>query len=186
MSTRIETKPREAVNAAVKEGPPCPFPERELTVLQRRIEGKTQPQIVESLGDIGLEGVKYRFAKIAPKTEQFMREQRLSTAGDSADFNYLAIVIGVWQEWLDVSHLPEEPTKHFTPREKEIVELMAAGFRWTAIENELSISYWTRRKHTANIMKKLGVRSHFQVVAWGAWAVKTNRLVIADPIMDLG
>lgn len=171
----IETRFGQGFESAVEERRPCLFSEKELAVLQKRIEGETEPQIVEDLGTIGLEGVKKRFERIAQKTAGYIVSGGLTTAGDSCDFNYLAIVIGVWQEWLDVSHLPEEPTRSFTAREKEVIGLMVRGYRGLAIQDNLAISYETTKKHRANIMEKLRGRSQFQVVAWGARVVRTER-----------
>jgi predicted ATPase/DNA-binding CsgD family transcriptional regulator len=53
-----------------------------------------------------------------------------------------------------------------TPRELEIVALIAKGHSNKAIGEELVISPATSARHVANIMLKLGLRSRAQIAAW--------------------
>jgi predicted ATPase/DNA-binding NarL/FixJ family response regulator len=57
-----------------------------------------------------------------------------------------------------------------TPREREIVALVAEGRSNKAIAEELVISPATAARHVANILLKLGFSSRAQVAAWAARA----------------
>jgi predicted ATPase/DNA-binding CsgD family transcriptional regulator len=60
------------------------------------------------------------------------------------------------------------PPSSLTPREIEIVALVAQGRSNKAIGEELVISPATVARHVANIMAKLGFRSRAQIAAWAA------------------
>jgi PAS domain S-box-containing protein len=66
---------------------------------------------------------------------------------------------------------PAEGPESLTPREREIVRLMALGRNGPEIAAELHVSYHTVRTHARNAMSKLGARSHAQLVA----------MALADP-----
>jgi DNA-binding NarL/FixJ family response regulator len=57
-----------------------------------------------------------------------------------------------------------------TPRERQIVALIALGLSNRAIAEELVISPATAARHVANILLKLGFSSRAQVAAWAARA----------------
>jgi predicted ATPase/DNA-binding CsgD family transcriptional regulator len=60
------------------------------------------------------------------------------------------------------------PPGTLTPREREIVALVAAGRSNRAIGQELFISPATAARHVANILAKLGFTSRTQIAAWAA------------------
>ena len=53
-----------------------------------------------------------------------------------------------------------------TNREREVVELVAAGFKQQQIAEEMSISRSTIEMHLSNIYDKLGVRSMRKLIIW--------------------
>jgi predicted ATPase/DNA-binding CsgD family transcriptional regulator len=55
-----------------------------------------------------------------------------------------------------------------TPREREVVALVASGRSNKAIAGELFISPATAARHVANILAKLGFNSRSQIAAWAA------------------
>ncbi len=61
---------------------------------------------------------------------------------------------------------PDEDVKSagITPREWEILELLAAGYLYRGISEELSISMHTVRSHVHNIYEKLHVKNRAQAV----------------------
>jgi predicted ATPase/DNA-binding SARP family transcriptional activator/DNA-binding CsgD family transcriptional regulator len=59
-----------------------------------------------------------------------------------------------------------EPMGNLTPRELEIVLLVARGLTNRQVSTELSISERTAGNHVANILKKLGLRSRAQIASW--------------------
>jgi DNA-binding NarL/FixJ family response regulator len=54
-----------------------------------------------------------------------------------------------------------------TPREREILEMMAEGMRNRTIAGRLGISSQTVKFHVASILAKLGARSRTEAVAFG-------------------
>ena len=63
------------------------------------------------------------------------------------------------------SPAPKDPTFDLSPREREILELLAKGFLQKEIADQLGISFHTVQTHTARIYEKLQVRSRAQAVA---------------------
>jgi DNA-binding NarL/FixJ family response regulator len=53
-----------------------------------------------------------------------------------------------------------------TPREREIIDLIAAGLSNKAIAGRLVIAPATAARHVANILAKLEFSSRSQVAAW--------------------
>jgi DNA-binding NarL/FixJ family response regulator len=60
------------------------------------------------------------------------------------------------------------PPGVLTPREREVVALVASGRSNKAIAKELFISPATAARHVANIMGKLGFNTRAQIAAWAA------------------
>ena len=60
---------------------------------------------------------------------------------------------------------PTTPTATLSPREREIVQLVAAGETGPEIAEHLHISDATVRTHVRNAMAKLGARSRAHLVA---------------------
>ena len=64
---------------------------------------------------------------------------------------------------------PSQPdSPDLTPREKEILQVMARGLSNDDIAEELHLAESTIRKHATNIYRKLGVDSAREAIAW-AW-----------------
>lgn len=61
---------------------------------------------------------------------------------------------------------PVEPPERLTPREREIVQLLAEGSGTKEIARRLGIGTETVRTHRAAVMKKLGVHSIAEVVRY--------------------
>jgi DNA-binding NarL/FixJ family response regulator len=59
-------------------------------------------------------------------------------------------------------------TKGLTPREVEILRLIAAGLNNQAIADRLFISEHTVHRHVANTLTKLNVSSRSAAVAWAS------------------
>ena len=60
------------------------------------------------------------------------------------------------------------PPGMLTPRERQVVALIASGRSNKAIAEELFISPATAARHVANILAKLGFNSRGQIAAWAA------------------
>ena len=63
---------------------------------------------------------------------------------------------------------PTAPPGALTPRERQVVALVANGRSNKAIAEQLFISPATAARHVANILAKLGFRSRAQIAAWAA------------------
>ena len=55
--------------------------------------------------------------------------------------------------------------ENLSPREQEVLELLAQGFLYKEIADRLTVSYATIRTHVERIYQKLRVRSRSQAVA---------------------
>jgi DNA-binding NarL/FixJ family response regulator len=66
---------------------------------------------------------------------------------------------------------PVDPAAELTPREREILELLAHGYRYREIGTQLDISLDTVRTHIRHIYEKMQVRSRTEATArylkWG-------------------
>jgi len=69
---------------------------------------------------------------------------------------------------LGSDQVPTAPPDMLTPREREVVALVAFGRSNKAIAADLFISTATAARHVANILGKLGFNSRAQIAAWAA------------------
>jgi DNA-binding NarL/FixJ family response regulator len=63
------------------------------------------------------------------------------------------------------SRSPRAPEELLSPREREVLGLMARGFRNREIANALVISESTTKVHVRHVLEKLGVRTRAEAVA---------------------
>ena len=80
---------------------------------------------------------------------------------------------------LDVKTRSADPIsdaiERLTPRERQVLDLMAAGLDNRAIAAQLRIEYTTVRGHVRSVIEKLGARSRLEAVArayQGGWVAK--------------
>ena len=59
-----------------------------------------------------------------------------------------------------------EPNPPLTPREREVVGLLAEGLSTAEIAERLRLTPGTVSSHLRTIMRKLGVRNRVQVAVW--------------------
>ena len=74
---------------------------------------------------------------------------------------------GIARRVLEAFHQPKEPTSdkyNITPREVQVLELLARGFSYRMIGIECSISPETVKRHLKNIYQKLEVNSRSEAV----------------------
>jgi len=71
----------------------------------------------------------------------------------------------------------EKRLARLTPREVEILELMAAGNQADQIAEQLGMSVYTLRTHTQNILTKLGVHSKLEALVL---AIRFGRVTTLD------
>ena len=68
----------------------------------------------------------------------------------------------------------QQRADRLTPRETEILQLMASGLSTDDIATELSVSPYTLRTHVQNILTKLGVHSKLEALAF---AIRHGKVV---------
>jgi DNA-binding CsgD family transcriptional regulator len=74
--------------------------------------------------------------------------------------------VGIWAEALDHSGAEDdEPAVMLTPREREVLALLAAGASNKAIALALDLSVHTVKFHVASLIEKLGAGSRLEAVA---------------------
>jgi DNA-binding NarL/FixJ family response regulator len=57
---------------------------------------------------------------------------------------------------------------HLTPREREVLRLLARGYAYKEIAAELFISIKTVETHASNVLRKLQFSSRHQLTRWAA------------------
>lgn len=67
-----------------------------------------------------------------------------------------------------------------TPRQRQVLALMARGYRNEQIADELVLSEHTIRNHVANIFQKLGVETRVEAVVYGL----ATRLINLESVKD--
>jgi DNA-binding NarL/FixJ family response regulator len=90
------------------------------------------------------------------------------TAAILAAANGLAVVPAMMTDSPEVSGAVEEPDEHLTPREGEILNLLAAGMSNKMISHELHISEHTVKFHISSLYAKLDVGNRAGAVSQGA------------------
>jgi PAS domain S-box-containing protein len=65
---------------------------------------------------------------------------------------------------VDSPHIMEATPEHLTPREREVLNLLARGMVTVDIASSLGISRVTARNHVTRVIEKLGVRTRLQAV----------------------
>ena len=75
----------------------------------------------------------------------------------------------------DPATLPELPQQRLTPREREVVQLLAEGKSTKEAAVTLGMSVKTAETHRSNIMRKLNLHSISQLVLY---AVRNNLVQI--------
>ncbi|NYV77382.1 response regulator transcription factor [Streptomyces sp. UH6] len=104
----------------------------------------------ELLAD-GSGGVGYLLKDRVLDAEQFTEAVRRVAAGGTA------MDPQVISQLLNRGSAADRPVSRLTPREREVLELMAQGRTNTAIAGRLTVTERAVAKHTANIFAKLGL-----------------------------
>jgi DNA-binding NarL/FixJ family response regulator len=116
---------------------------------------------MELLAD-GADGVGYLLKDRVADVDGFVDAVRRVAAGGSAlDPEVVARMVG--------RRTGDDPLSELTPREKEVLELMAQGFSNKAICDELVLSERAVERHITGVLSKLGIpatgQEHRRVLA---------------------
>jgi DNA-binding NarL/FixJ family response regulator len=76
------------------------------------------------------------------------------------------IALRAYQNQKPTGHIPAPPGGALTPREREVLQLLAEGKSNKEVASALDISVMTVETHRANIMHKLGVHSIAELVRY--------------------
>jgi DNA-binding CsgD family transcriptional regulator len=82
---------------------------------------------------------------------------------------------GIWAEALDDAAEDEEHAIALTPREREVLTLLAAGASNKVIARALGVSVHTAKFHVASLTEKLGARGRLEAVAI---AIRTGLIMV--------
>jgi DNA-binding NarL/FixJ family response regulator len=63
-------------------------------------------------------------------------------------------------------HIANEPVGELTPRELEVLKLLASGLENSEIAAELVVSTRTARNHVASILEKLQMQNRIQAAVY--------------------
>jgi DNA-binding CsgD family transcriptional regulator len=123
------------------------------------------------------ESVMTQFRRAVERGEPTDFETIFVDAGDqlrSAHVQHLPLrdgdaVVGVLTLAFDVRRRPElvhrEPGRRLTPRQREILDLVASGLSTAEIAGELTLSPETVRNHLRNASRELGAHNRVEAIA---------------------
>ena len=122
------------------------LPDTAVLVLSQYVE---ETYALELLAD-GAEGVGYLLKDRVAEVDRFIDSVRRVAAGGSAlDPEVVSQLLGRRRR--------EDPLAELTPREREVLELMAEGRTNQAIADQLVVSERAVEKHVTSIFSKLGL-----------------------------
>lgn len=81
-------------------------------------------------------------------------------------FLYPSIAVKLVREYLDLSGVGDDPTPSLTPREKEIMILLAEGYGNKEIAEKLFISPSTVYTHRSKLMEKLDLTNRHELIQY--------------------
>lgn len=156
--------------------------EVDVLVLDQRMPGKTGLDVLRIVGERRLP-VRTVLLTAALRDDEVVEAVRLGASGvilkEASPDTLLECVRRVYrgEQWIDHETLSRafghvlqresaarEAGKMLTPREIEIVKMIASGLRNKAIADRLSISEGTVKIHLHNIYEKLGVDGRLELV----------------------
>jgi len=97
--------------------------------------------------------------------QDLVKACRAAMRGES--FLYPGVTSALVRNYLERVRRGERlPTRVLTPREDEVIKLIAEGYASTEIAEALTISVRTVERHRANILAKLGMRDRTQLTRY--------------------
>ena len=116
----------------------------------------------EALSTVVTEGSVHHYIDLNEPMHALLK----TYANQCRDTRYVSRLLAYFGEkQQSVFHLSEDGLiENLTPREQEVLELIALGFTNQGIAEELYLAETTVKKHVSNIYSKLGVRKRTQAV----------------------
>jgi DNA-binding NarL/FixJ family response regulator len=98
-------------------------------------------------------------------TDDAERQKHSAVAADAFHHpgSILRLPVGL-AERTDIDDTPTLTLEHLTPREHEVLKLLAQGMATIEIATALGISRVTARNHVTRVIEKLGVKTRLQAV----------------------
>jgi DNA-binding NarL/FixJ family response regulator len=122
------------------------LPDTGVVVLSQYVE---EEYVMELLGD-SAEGVGYLLKERVVDVDRFVEAvQRVAEGGSVLDPEVVSYILGRRRR--------EDPFEALTPREREVMELMAEGRSNRAIAAKLVVTERAIEKHVGNVFEKLGL-----------------------------
>jgi DNA-binding NarL/FixJ family response regulator len=122
------------------------LPDTGVVVLSQYVE---EEYVMELLGD-SAEGVGYLLKERVVDVDRFVEAvQRVAEGGSVLDPEVVSYMLGRRRR--------EDPFEALTPREREVMELMAEGRSNRAIAAKLVVTERAIEKHVGNVFEKLGL-----------------------------
>jgi DNA-binding NarL/FixJ family response regulator len=129
------------------------LPDTGVLVLSQYVE---EGYAMELLGDSG-EGVGYLLKDRIADVDRFLDAvRRVAEGGSALDPEVVSHMLGRRRR--------EDPLDELTPRERQVLELMAAGATNPEIGLALHLSRHTIKEHTSSLYRRLGVGNRVQAV----------------------
>ncbi len=100
----------------------------------------------------------------AAETSELIEALRIVARGDV--FLYPTMARRLVQEFLNQSSTSHTGSPKLTPREKEILKLIAAGYTNKEIAERLVVSPSTVHSHRANLMQKINLYTRHELVRY--------------------
>lgn len=137
------------------------WPEVGILVLSQYVEQEYAQELLSG----GTDGVGYLLKDRVAEVDEFLDAvARVGTGGTAIDPEVVAQVL---------ARAPRDPLERLTPREREVLALMAEGRTNTAISERLVVSAGAVEKHVSNIFTKLDLaptdHDHRRVLAVLRW-----------------
>lgn len=98
------------------------------------------------------------------ETDELINAIRVVARGEV--FLYPSIAGKLVREYLDLSSVGDDPTSSLTPREKEVMVLLAEGYGNKEIAEKLVISTSTVYTHRSKLMEKLGLKTRHELIQY--------------------
>jgi DNA-binding NarL/FixJ family response regulator len=111
----------------------------------------------------GAAGVLHKTAELEEVVEAV---QRLSAGEALLPLEEVVELLRFAGAHKDEEHEAQQAIAHLTPREREILQLLAEGLDSHGIAERLYISLRTERNHMTNILAKLGAHSRLQALVF--------------------